>query len=409
MFCALSQGSSLMKHTIHENRNGRVPAVRNVTTATMRFSWLPAASMTIFFVVFGVGTVEAAERQAADRTVSVTKVVGELDVPWALAFLPDGGFLVTERSGRLLHFDSGLRRTEVSGVPEVLDKGQGGLLDLAVARDFSRSREIFLTFSKPYRNGRRGGTALASATLSDDNTSLTNVELLFEMGRPTTGGRHFGSRVVEAPDSSLFVTIGDRGKSETAQDLSVHNGKIVRLGRDGSIPRDNPFAGVANARSEIWSLGHRNPQSLALDDQGTIWAVEHGPMGGDEINRIGKGLNYGWPIIGYGRHYSGARVGIGHSKEGLEQPAFYWDPSIAPSGLMIYSGRLWPEWRGHFFVGSLKLDHVSRLKPGSRFEEEERLTFPETERVRDVREAPDGSIWFLSEGHGAIFRIAPVP
>ncbi len=409
MFCALSQGSSLMKHTTRENRRGLVPAVRNVNPATMRFSWLPAASMAILLAVFGVGMAEAAERRVADGTVSVTKVVGELDVPWALAFLPDGGFLVTERSGRLLHFDGGLRRTEVSGVPDVLDKGQGGLLDLAVARDFSSSREIFLTFSKPYRNGRRGGTALASATLSDDNTRLSDVELLFEMGRPTTGGRHYGSRVVEAPDGSLFVTIGDRGKRDTAQDLSVHNGKIVRLGRDGSIPRDNPFVGVPDARSEIWSLGHRNPQSLALDDQGTIWTVEHGPMGGDEINRIGKGLNYGWPIIGYGRHYSGARVGVGHSKEGLEQPAFYWDPSIAPSGLMIYSGRLWPEWRGHFFVGSLKLDHISRLKPGSHFTEEERLEFPETDRVRDVREAPDGSIWFLSEGHGAIFRIAPVP
>ena len=409
MFCALSQGSSSMKHTTRENRCGHVPAVRNLTLATMGFSWLPVASMAIYVAVFGVATAEAAERQAAAGTVSVTKVVGELDVPWALAFLPDGGFLVTERSGRLLHFDSSLRRTGVSGVPDVLDKGQGGLLDLAVARDFPRSREIFLTFSKPYRNGRRGGTALASATLSDDNTRLSDVKLLFEMGRPTTGGRHFGSRVVEAPDGTLFVTIGDRGKRDTAQDLSVHNGKIVRLGRDGSIPRDNPFAGVANARSEIWSLGHRNPQSLALDDRGTIWAVEHGPMGGDEINRIAKGLNYGWPIIGYGRHYSGAKIGVGQSKEGLEQPAFHWDPSIAPSGLMIYSGRLWPEWRGHFFVGSLKLDHVSRLKPGSRFAEEERLAFPETDRVRDVREAPDGSIWFLSEGHGAIFKIAPVP
>ena len=409
MFCAPSQGSSLMKHTTRKNRRGFVPADRNVTAATTRFSWLPAASMAVLLAVFDVGMAEAAERRVAAGTVSVTKVVGELDVPWALAFLPNGGFLVTERSGRLLHFDSGLRRTEVSGVPDVLDKGQGGLLDIAVARDFSSSREIFLTFSKPYRNGRRGGTALASATLSDDNTRLSDVELLFEMGRPTTGGRHYGSRVVEAPDGSLFVTIGDRGKRDTAQDLSVHNGKIVRLGRDGSKPRDNPFVGVPDARSEIWSLGHRNPQSLALDDQGTIWAVEHGPMGGDEINRIGKGLNYGWPIIGYGRHYSGARIGVGHSKEGLEQPAFYWDPSIAPSGLMIYSGRLWPDWRGHFFVGSLKLDHVSRLKPGSRFTEEERLEFPETDRVRDVREAPDGSIWFLSEGHGAIFRIAPVP
>ncbi len=370
----------------------------------MRSLGLLVASMAI-----AAGTAAAVERQTSAGAVSVTRVVGDLDVPWALAFLPDGAFLVTERGGRLLHFDENRRRTDVSGVPTVFGKGQGGLLDVAAARDFARSREIFLTFSKPYRNGRRGGTALASATLSGDHTRLQDVKLLFEMDVPATGGRHFGSRVVEAPDGSLFMTIGDRGKRNTAQDLSRHNGKIVRLGRDGSAPNDNPFVGTAGARSEIWSLGHRNPQSLALDDRGTIWAVEHGPMGGDEINRIGKGLNYGWPVIGYGRHYSGAKVGVGYSKDGLEQPAFYWDPSIAPSGLVIYSGRLWPEWHGHFFVGSLKLDHVSRLKPGSRFTEEERLTFPETDRVRDIREAPDGSLWFLSEGHGAIFRIAPVP
>ena len=399
----------MLKRTTRENGHAHVLAVPVVTQAITRPHWLLVASMAIAVAVLACGTATAVERQTSAGVVSVTRVVGDLDVPWSLAFLPDGAFLVTERDGRLLHFDRNLRRTDVSGVPDVLDKGQGGLLDIAAARDFARSREIFLTFSKPYRNGRRGGTALASAVLSDDTTRLLDVNLLFEMDVPTSGGRHFGSRVVEAPDGSLFMTIGDRGKRNTAQDLSVHNGKIVRLGRDGSAPGDNPFVGVAGARPEIWSLGHRNPQSLALDGRGTIWAVEHGPMGGDEINRVGKGLNYGWPVIGYGRHYSGAKVGVGHSKDGLEQPAFFWDPSIAPSGLMIYSGRLWPEWKGHFFVGSLKLDHVSRLKPGSGFTEEERLTFPETDRVRDVREAPDGSIWFLSEGHGAVFRIAPVP
>ena len=399
----------MLKRTTRENRQGRVLAVPIVTPPIMKLPWLLVASMAIVVAVCAFGTAVAVERQTSAGAVSVTRVAGDLDVPWSLAFLPDGAFLVTERGGRLLHFDKNLRRTDVSGVPDVLDKGQGGLLDVAAARDFAQSREIFLTFSKPYRNGRRGGTALASAVLSDDNTRLLDVNLLFEMGVPTSGGRHFGSRVVEAPDGSLFMTIGDRGKGNTAQDLSVHNGKIVRVGRDGSTPADNPFVGVAGARPEIWSLGHRNPQSLALDDRGTIWSVEHGPMGGDEINRIGKSLNYGWPVIGYGRHYSGAKVGVGHSKDGLEQPAFYWDPSIAPSGLMIYSGLLWPEWEGQFFVGSLKLDHVSRLKPGSRFTEEERLTFPETDRVRDIREAPDGSIWFLSEGHGAIFRITPAP
>ena len=355
----------------------------------------------------GVGAASAAERATATGTVSVTEVVGGLDVPWALGFLPEGGFLVTERGGRLLHFDAERQRTEVQGVPEVFAKGQGGLLDVLVARDFPDTREIFLTYSKPYRQGRRAGTALASARLSEDYRQLHDVQLLFEMGVPSTGGRHFGSRVVETDDGFLFLAIGDRGKREIAQDLSRHNGKIVRVGRDGSVPADNPFVDVAGARPEIWSLGLRNPQSLAIDEDGTIWEVEHGPRGGDEVNRIVRGLNYGWPIIGYGRHYAGTQVGVGFAREGLEQPVHYWDPSIAPSGLMIYSGRLWPEWRGHFFVGSLKLDHVSRLAPGDPFTEVERLTFPETDRVRDIREAPDGSIWFLAEGHGAIFRIAP--
>ena len=347
----------------------------------------------------------AAERRTASGPVSVDAMAKGLDTPWGLAFLPGGAFLVTERGGSLLHFDSAGGKTEVSGVPEVYAVGQGGLLDVAAARDFSESREIFLTFSKPSRRG--AGAALAVAALSSDGRTLENPLVIFEMASPSAGGLHFGSRVVEAPDGTLFLTVGERGDRDAAQDLSLHHGKIIRIRRDGSVPRDNPLVGRAGARPEIWSWGHRNPQGAALDAAGALWAVEHGARGGDEINRVRRGRNYGWPVIAYGRHYSGARIGVGVAKEGMEQPDFYWDPSIAPSGLAIYSGRLRPAWRGQFFVGSLKFDHISRLDPADGFREAERLAFPETARVRDVREAPDGAIWFLSEGRGAVYRIKP--
>lgn len=230
--------------------------------------------------------------------------------------------------------------------------------------------------------------------------------MIFQAEPGGRGGRHFGSRVVEARDGTLFVTLGDRGDDDSAQDRSSHNGSVVRLNRDGSVPADNPFAGQAGVRPEIWSWGHRNPQGAALDRAGALWVVEHGARGGDEVNRIRKGANHGWPVISYGRHYSGARIGEGTAKPGLEQPAFYWDPSIAPSGMTIYSGRLWPQWRGHILVGSLKLDHLSRLA-GDPLREAERIAGPQTERVRDVVEAPDGSIWFISETRGAIYRMTP--
>ena len=364
--------------------------------------WLLALLLLVLFAAPGW----AAMRRTATGPVSVEEVARGLDTPWGLAFLPGGAFLVTERDGALYHFDSARRKTKVSGVPKVYAWGQGGLMDVAAARDFPLTREIFLTFSKRYLRG--GGTALAVAALSSDNLKLENLRVIFEMASPSGGGRHFGSRVVEAQDGTLFLTLGERGDPDKAQDLSLHNGKIIRIRRDGSIPPDNPLIGRAGARPEIWSWGHRNPQGAALDANGALWAVEHGARGGDEINRVRKGRNYGWPVIAYGRHYSGAKIGVGVAKEGMEQPDFYWDPSIAPSGMAIYSGRLRPAWRGHFFVGSLKFDHISRLDPAGGFREVERLAFPETGRVRDVREAPDGALWFLSEDRGAVYRIRPV-
>lgn len=336
--------------------------------------------------------------------VRVERMLGGLDVPWAIAFLPGGGFLVTERDGALLHVQDG-RVLRVTGLPPVAPVGQGGLLDVMVPRDFATRRELFLTYTRSQRGGDTG-TALAVGTLSRDGGALRTVRTIFEAAPGSSGGRHFGSRVVEAADGTLLVTLGDRGNRPSAQDRRNHNGTIVRINRDGSVPRDNPLVGQEGVRPEIWSFGHRNPQGAALDLAGNLWAVEHGAQGGDELNRIRKGANYGWPVISYGRHYSGARIGEGTAKPGMEQPAFYWDPSIAPSDMMVYSGRLWPEWRGAFFVGSLKFDMISRLA-GTPLREVERIKGAATLRVRDVAEAPDGSIWVVSEGQGAVYRLTP--
>ena len=366
---------------------------------------LPCLLVLLLLALFAT-TGWAAVRQTATGPVSIDQMAAGLDTPWGLAFLPGGAFLVTERGGALFHFDSRRRRTKVSGVPAVYAVGQGGLMDVVAARNFPGSREIFLTYSKPHRRGG-AGTALAVAVLSTDNRRLENLRVIFEMAAPSRGWRHFGSRVVEAPDGTLFLTLGERGDPDTAQDLSLHHGKIVRIRRDGSVPPENPLTGRSGARPEIWSWGHRNPQGAALDANGALWVVEHGARGGDEINRVRKGKNYGWPVIAYGRHYWGGKIGAGHAKEGMEQPDFYWDPSIAPSGMVIYSGKRRTAWRGHFFIGSLKLDYIARVDPSGGFREVERLAFPETGRVRDVREAPDGTLWFLSEEREAVYRMKP--
>lgn len=345
----------------------------------------------------------AVAAQALGDRVTLTRMAEGLDEPWAVDVLPDGGFLVTEREGTMWHF-TGDGQHRLSGVPEVRARGQGGLLDVTVARDFDRTRALFLTYVLPQESG--ASTALAVARLSDDGTALEDVKRLFTARPAGSSGHHFGSRVVEAPDGTLYVTLGDRGHSPSAQDLGSHNGSIVRINRDGTVPKDNPFVGRAGALPEIWSYGHRNVQGAGLDLDGRLITSEHGAKGGDEINRSIRGANFGWPVISYGVHYSGEKIGEGTRKDGMEQPAFYWDPSIAPSGLMVYSGKLWPEWKGDVFVGSLKFDYLARLN-GDPMQEAEQLKGPETGRVRDVIEAPDGSIWFLSVGQGAVYRMTP--
>ncbi|MEY8798981.1 PQQ-dependent sugar dehydrogenase [Leisingera sp. XS_AS12] len=358
-------------------------------------------AILLVFLAFFRG-VQAETLPSSLGPLKVTRVAEGFDVPWAIAFLPQGGFLVSERDGQLWVVRTGQTQA-VKGIPKVAAEGQGGLLDVMVPRDFSDSREIFLTYSK--RQGRGLGTALAVGRLSADYTRLTEVRQLFEAAPGATGGRHFGARVVEAPDGHLFVSLGERGDRPSAQNLRLHQGSVVRIARDGSVPAGNPFAARDDAQPEIWSYGHRNPQGMALDLQGNLWVVEHGARGGDEVNRIRRGANYGWPVISYGRHYSGRKIGEGTEKPGMEQPEWYWDPSIAPSGMMIYSGTMWPQWRGDIFVGSLKFDYISRLS-GAPLKEVEQLKSGQTGRIRDVQEAPDGSIWFASETEGAVFRLS---
>ncbi|MEM6634938.1 MAG: PQQ-dependent sugar dehydrogenase [Pseudomonadota bacterium] len=360
---------------------------------------------TLMITALGLSASSAAALDTSAGNLRVAPIVEGLDAPWGFDFLPDGTILVTERDGRLLHVTPGASVKEVRGVPRVRATGQGGLLDLTLPRDFAETREVFLSYSKPQTGG--AGTALAKARLSADASRLEDVETIFEMRRGSSGGRHFGSRVVEGSDGTLFLTIGDRGDRPSAQDLTNHNGTVVRVNRDGSVPEDNPFVGRSDVLPEIWSYGHRNPQGAALDADGRLWTAEHGAQGGDEVNLVQRGANYGWPVISYGRHYSGAKIGDGTAKSGMEQPEHYWDPSIAPSGMMIYSGKLWPEWEGDAFVGSLKFNYISRLEFDGSVSEDEQIEGDETLRVRDIVEGPDGAIWFLSVGNGALYRITP--
>lgn len=359
-------------------------------------------------LVLGVssGVSQAQAQQTSAGPVTITAQVDDLDTPWAFAFLPDDALLITERRGTLLHVASDGTRTAVSGAPDVAASGQGGLLDIALARDFDESRTVFMTYARPQAGGG-AGTALASGTLSADGHALSNLKLLFEMKPGNSGGAHFGSRVVEATDGTLFVTMGDRRQPDLAQDLDQHNGTIARVTRDGEVPADNPFVGQQGALPEIWSYGHRNPQGATLDGQGRLWVNEHGAQGGDEVNLIEKGANYGWPVISFGRHYSGGQIGVGTSKEGMKQPAYYWDPSIAPSGMMFYDGDMFPEWQGDMFVGALKFDYISRLElDGEDATEVEQIKLPQTARVRAIQTAPDGSIWFLAVADSTLYRMA---
>jgi glucose/arabinose dehydrogenase len=340
----------------------------------------------------------------------VVTLTADLEHPWGLAFLPDGRMLVTERPGRLrIVTKDGTLSAPLSGVPAVAADGQGGLLDVALAPDFAQSRTIYVSYAEP-GDGGTAGTSVARARLGE--TGLDNVQVVFRQEPKVSGGAHFGSRLVFARDGNLFITTGDRQQRPFVQDLSKLQGKVIRIRPDGSIPRDNPFLNRPGARPEIWSYGHRNLQGAALHPEtGQLWTVEHGARGGDELNAPKAGRNYGWPVITYGRDYSGASIGEGQRKEGMEQPVHYWDPSIAPSGLMFYTGDRFPNWKGNAFVGALGFRLLVRLElDGERVSVEERLLDDMSQRIRAVVQGPDGCIYLLTdESDGRIMRIEPVP
>jgi glucose/arabinose dehydrogenase len=341
--------------------------------------------------------------------VGVEAIAKGLEHPWALAFLPDQRMLVTERPGRLrLVGPDGKLSEPLAGVPRVYAGGQGGLLDVALSPGFDKDRLVYLSFAES-SEGRRG-TAVARGRLND--TGLENTRVIWRQEPKVSGSSHWGSRIIFRPDRSLFVTLGDRGgHSTSAQELATTIGKIVRINADGSAPKDNPFVERAGARAEIWSYGHRNVQAAALQPEtDRLWTVEHGARGGDELNHPEAGKNYGWPVISYGVHYSGAKIGEGTAKAGMEQPVYYWDPVIAPSGMAFYTGDLFTGWKGNILIGSLTPGLLVRLVlKNDRVEREERYLGDLRERIRDVAQGPDGFIYLVTDSRdGKILRLTPI-
>jgi glucose/arabinose dehydrogenase len=367
------------------------------------------------YLIFAAPLVSLAQAPRSPTPAPVNGVVQAETVakgfehPWALAFLPDGRMLVTERPGRLRIVEGDGRVSKpVDGVPRVFARGQGGLLDVALDPRFAENRLVYLSYAEP-GEGSTAGTAVARGKLGEGK--LEDVQVIYRQQPKVEGGNHFGSRLVFARDGTLFVTHGDRfAYREKAQDLSSGLGKIVRINPDGSVPKDNPFVGRAGARPEIWSYGHRNVQSAALDPQsGRLWTVEHGARGGDELNHPEAGKNYGWPIITYGVDYSGAKIGEGTAKPGMEQPVYYWDPVIAPSGMAIYTGDAFPDWKGSMLIGSLNPGLLVRLtlKDGQ-VAREDRYLGDLRERTRDVQQGPDGLIYVVTDSRdGRILRVKP--
>ncbi|MGJ7541831.1 PQQ-dependent sugar dehydrogenase [Variovorax sp. LT1R16] len=349
----------------------------------------------------------------AQADVRAERVAAGLQNPWAVAFLPDGRFLVTEKAGRLRVVGAdGKVGAPLAGLPAIAAGGQGGLLDVVTDSGFADNRTLYFCFSEPEVGGSANSTAVARAQLSADGARLEGMKVIFSQRPRVTSSAHFGCRIVEARDGTLFVTLGDRfSRKEDAQKLDNHLGKVVRIQKDGMVPRDNPFVGRAGALPEIWSYGHRNGQGATLAPDGRFWMHEHGPQGGDEINVPQAGKNHGWPVITYGENYGGGKIGEGLSaKEGMEQPLHYWVPSIAPSGMaFLTSDRYGAAWKGNLFVGSLKFGYLDRiaLKDG-KVAAEHKLLEDGRARIRDVRQGPDGWLYVLTdEADGKLLRLRP--
>ncbi|HEX7069867.1 MAG TPA: PQQ-dependent sugar dehydrogenase, partial [Rhodothermales bacterium] len=350
---------------------------------------------------------------ASGVAYQVTVLARGLVHPWAVEPLPDGSFLVTERPGRLRLVSAGGELGEpITGLPEVDARGQGGLLDVALSPSFESDRTIFWSFSEPRNDGN--GTSVARGVLSDDRTSVSDVRVIFR-ALPSYGNDfHYGSRLAFGPDGMLYITTGERSDAnmrQHAQRLDGHLGKVLRIAPDGSVPADNPFAGQSGAKPEIWSRGHRNVQALAFDPEGRLWDIEHGTRGGDELNLVERGNNYGWPLIAYGIEYRGDPLPgpTALPDSDFVQPVYYWDPVIAPSGAQFYTGSLFPEWQGSLFIGALREMRLVRLSiEGNRVVGEEHLLTDRGQRVRDVRQGADGALYLVTDQpQGQLWRIVP--
>ena len=370
-----------------------------------------AAVVLALATALGAGaepTVVATRVESEREVFRIVRVASGLANPWSLAFLPDGSALVSERPGRLLRLDpqTGTLRS-LSGVPRVAAIGQGGLLDVEPHPSFAENRLVYLSYAAG-RSGRYA-TSIARGRLTD--TGLEDVEVIFTMNRPSGGRIHFGSRLVFGTDGMLYATFGERGERHRAQDPTDHAGTIIRLRDDGGVPADNPFADGSGAAPEVYSFGHRNAQGLAVHPvTGRVWAHEHGPQGGDEVNVISAGVNYGWPVITYGAEYrSGAKIGAGTAAPGMAQPVLHWTPSIAPSGMTFYSGDRFPAWQGDLFAGALAGRHLRRVQlDGERVVAQEVLVRGLVGRVRDVKQGPDGFLWLLEDAsRGSVYRLEP--
>ncbi len=374
---------------------------------------LPAALAAI--LILGLGPAALAQDTQRVRTDKVEVIVETaargLEHPWGLTFLPDGRMLVTERPGRLrIVSQDGALSDPIKGLPAIAARRQGGLLDIALDPSFAQNRLVYFTFAEDRGDGQ-AGTSVARARLSEDGSALEQLQVIFQQQPSYTGGNHFGSRLVFDREGNLFITLGDRfDLRDQAQNLTSHIGKVLRIKPEGGAAPGNPFLNRQGARPEIWSIGHRNIQAAALHPTtGALWTVEHGARGGDEVNIPEKGKNYGWPVISYGVDYSGAKIGEGTKKAGMEQPVYYWDPSIAPSGMAFYTGDRFPGWRGSMLVGALSGKLVSRLETdGNRVTGEERMLQNLGERIRDVRQGPDGLVYLLTDSpQGRILRVRP--
>ncbi|WP_250434293.1 PQQ-dependent sugar dehydrogenase [Hanstruepera flava] len=343
--------------------------------------------------------------QNSSKNKSYNIIVPDLNIPWGFTFLPDNSLLITEKAGKLLHFKNGITK-EISGLPEIYVRGQGGLMDIVLHPNYNENGWVYISFASSAGNGKGGHTAIMRGKIK--NSQFTDKQLLYKASPNSTSGQHFGSRLAFDNNGYLYFSIGERGDRDTnPQDITRDGGKIYRLHDDGRIPKDNPFYNAPNAKQAIYSYGHRNPQGLAIHPEtGELWSHEHGPKGGDEINIINKGKNYGWPKITYGRNYSGSKITDKTALPGMEQPLHYWDPSIAPCGMVFISSDIYPKWKGNVLVGSLKFQYLDNIYLKNNTVTKEEKLLEGLGRLRSIGIGPDGYIYAGIENLG-IVKINP--